>query len=233
MIFCEKITHLFAVGVLLLIVSWYSPSDAHDRVVVIPLNGGGENVVHCDGNPYGGIINDACGVCGGNGSSCTGCDGIPNSGEIVDACGVCGGDGSSCSQDDYSGFYGTFDIVSTQCGTTKDLPFSLIIGNDELKKCDRPGDYSYVYLPSNTVEFECADPDGNTSIATINIVGNNITFTSVDTDNSTPPETVTIERIFTFTNDRNSYQGTRKETPPDPEEDLCEASMTVTGSRIQ
>jgi extracellular elastinolytic metalloproteinase len=51
-------------------------------------------IVGCDGQPNSGLLDDACGVCGGDGASCLGCDGLPNSGLLDDACGVCGGDGS-------------------------------------------------------------------------------------------------------------------------------------------
>ena len=47
-----------------------------------------EGQVHCDGNPYGGLIYDSCGFCGGDGSTCAGCDGVPNSGLVIDNCGV-------------------------------------------------------------------------------------------------------------------------------------------------
>jgi Protein of unknown function (DUF1566) len=73
----------------------FSIAQAETRVVVIPLM---KNIIHCDGNPYGGLIDDACGVCGGDGTSCAGCDNIPNSGLVIDKCGVCGGLGD-CDQD--------------------------------------------------------------------------------------------------------------------------------------
>ena len=71
---------------------------AQTNVVVVPIVGDSEKIIHCDGNPYGGLINDVCGVCGGNGTSCAGCDGVPNSGLTLDKCGVCGGDGFSCCE---------------------------------------------------------------------------------------------------------------------------------------
>lgn len=55
MIFFEKITYLFAVGVAILIMFCSSPSYAYDRVVVIPLNSGCEDIVHCDGNQSDGL----------------------------------------------------------------------------------------------------------------------------------------------------------------------------------
>ena len=42
--------------------------------------------------PNSGLVNDACGICGGDGSTCAGCDNVPNSGLVNDACGVCDGD---------------------------------------------------------------------------------------------------------------------------------------------
>lgn len=38
------------------------------------------------------------GICNGTNTTCAGCDDIPNSGLLDDACGVCGGDGSTCTE---------------------------------------------------------------------------------------------------------------------------------------
>jgi hypothetical protein len=49
----------------------------------------------CDGNFVNDgshAVDDECGVCSGNNLSCVGCDGILNSGIVEDACGNCGGD---------------------------------------------------------------------------------------------------------------------------------------------
>jgi hypothetical protein len=41
------------------------------------------------GVPNGGMVKDACGICGGDGTECAGCDGVPRSGKVLDACGNC------------------------------------------------------------------------------------------------------------------------------------------------
>ena len=50
------------------------------------------------GYEFGGLREDACGVCGGDNSTCIGCDDVPlaDGGLRLDICGECGGDGESC-----------------------------------------------------------------------------------------------------------------------------------------
>ena len=55
-----------------------------------------ENSRGCDGVPNSGLVDDACGVCGGDGMSCADCLGVPNGTAEIDRCGVCDGDGTSC-----------------------------------------------------------------------------------------------------------------------------------------
>ena len=54
----------------------------------------GDCFARCEGCTTGGVVPDACGICGGDGSTCAGCDGM---GSVIDACGLCGGNGSTCA----------------------------------------------------------------------------------------------------------------------------------------
>ncbi len=103
---------------------------AHNKVVVVLLNS--EGIEHCDGNPYGGAIYDACGVCGGEGS-CVGCDGIPDSGVVADGCGVCGGDNSTCPNDCHGDPGGT--AYQDHCNVC-------VGGNTGESPCNLPGTVS-------------------------------------------------------------------------------------------
>lgn len=55
----------------------------------------------CHGNVNGGVVHDACCVCGGDGSGCSSCDGTIGSNMLYDACDVCDGDDSTCLGCDY------------------------------------------------------------------------------------------------------------------------------------
>ena len=44
------------------------------------------------------IASFSAGVCNGTNTTCLGCNNIPNSGLVNDACGKCGGNGSTCTE---------------------------------------------------------------------------------------------------------------------------------------
>ncbi len=116
----------------------------------------GFEIVHCDSNPYGGVVNDVCGVCGGDGSTCLGCDGVPYSGLIDDPCGVCGGDGSSCAYDCNNVKDGTAYI--DQCG-------ACVEGNTGLTACTQD---CYGDLGGDATVDSCGIcVGGNTGVSTL------------------------------------------------------------------